>query len=362
MSWTDYGFHGLDATFALMNETLMACIKAIKERYEIVGMSDTILTRLVGGYYRIRFPLWHDSIDYRGDGRRYFDIAPYIDYMSDLYVHSISYPKVYDMETLGTTGCNLVSATGRTCVYDSREFTATGSSKTPYYKELLFKLLDQSWILKYKAILDLLRYPIISTNGSTPVCVSKMYLYDAARANSIDAAINNILASSNEISYTWSGYAAYSQNLFYATKALDGTYRVGFLLKKAYVEASYVDNAIQETGDSTSDYYVPYRINFRNTITNPVTVYFEYKFLARVDRSHLVYIDYIGEDCYELEMEFDTQGLIDLIKEKIDDSASDNRSLLYAGVETAGAISRIYDGVNYFQFLDPISPTPAAAG
>lgn len=353
MSWADYGFHGLDATFALVNETWMACIKAIKERYVIVGYSDTNLTRMAdNGYYKMRFPLWHNSIDTRSTGRRNFDMARYIDYMANQYVHSILYPKVYDMETLGTAGCNIVAATGRICVYDAREFEDMSESyKTAYYEELLFKLLDQSWILKYKAMLDLLRYPVISTEMETPVCVSKMYLYDGDRLASLDAAISTILSSSNEINYSWSSYAYYSQNLFLATKTSNGTYRIDCLLKKAYVEASYVDNAIQETGDPTSDYYVRYRINFRDTDRNPTNVYFEYEFMARVDRSHYVYVDYIGEDCYELELEFDTQGLIDLITEKIDDPTHETYKLI-CGASVSGAISRIYDGVNYFQFLD----------
>jgi hypothetical protein len=200
-------------------------------------------------------------------------------------------------------------------------------------------------------MLDLLRYPVISTEMETPVCVSKMYLYDGDRLASLDAAISTILSSSNEINYSWSSSAYYSQNLFLATKTSNGTYRIDCLLKKAYVEASYVDNAIQETGDPTSDYYVRYRINFRDTDRNPTNVYFEYEFMARVDRSHYVYVDYIGEDCYELELEFDTQGLIDLITEKIDDPTHETYKLI-CGASVSGAISRIYDGVNYFQFLD----------
>lgn len=356
MSWADYGFHGLDATFALINVTWMACVKAIKERYEIVGLTDTNLTRIAdSGYYKIRFPLWYNSINTRSDGRQHFDMANYIHSMANNYVHSILYPKVYDMTTLGTAGCNLVAATGRTCVYDGREFDdsiSSDSNKTDYYEELLFKLLDQSWILKYKAMLDLLRYPIISTNLSSPVCVSKMYYYGGNNFTSLNDAITSISSSSEEISYTWSSSAAYSQNLFYAYKILSGDvyhYKIEMLLKKSYVEASYVDDAIQATGDSTSDYYVRHRINVRNTRTNPTTTYFEYEFMARVDRSHLVYVDYIGEDCYELELEFDTQGLINLITEKFDE---DRDFTLIGGVSVSGAISRIYDGVNYFQFLD----------
>ena len=365
MSWADYGFHGLDATFALINVTWMACVKAIKERYEIVGLTDTNLTRIAdSGYYKIRFPLWYNSIDTRSDGRRHFDMANYIYYVVNSYVHSISYPKVYDMTTLGTAGCNLVAATGRTCVYDGREFNEgiSDSNKTDYYEELLFKLLDQSWILKYKAMLDLLRYPIISSNYANPTCVSKMYRYNGSPFTSLNDAITAITSSSEEISYSWSNYASASQNLFYVTKILNGDayeYKIQLLLKKAYVEASDVDDVIQSTGDSTSDYYVRYRINLRNTLANPTAIYFEYEFMARVDRSHLVYVDYIGEDCYELELEFDTQELIDLITEKL---GEDRDFTLICGGGVSGAISRIYDGVNYFQFLDPISPTPAAAG
>ena len=73
--------------------------------------------------------------------------------------------------------------------------------------------------------------------------------------------------------------------------------------------------------------------------------------MARVDRTHLVYVDYIGEDCYELELEFDTQGLINLITEKIEDPSHETYTLI-GGVAVSGAISRIYDGINYFQFLD----------
>lgn len=352
MSWADYGFNGLDVTFSLVNKTWMACLMATKERIDIIGQSNTQLTRMVdNGYYKIRFPLWHNCLNYRGDGRRYFGIAGYIREATIMYVHSIAYPKIYDMETLGTAGCNIVAATGRTCVYDPREFAYTSSDITKYYSQFIFQILHQAWILKYKAMLDLLRYPVISTEMETPVCVSKMYLYDGDRLASLDAAISTILSSSNEINYSWSNYAYHSQNLFLATKTRNGTYRIDCLLKKAYVEASYVDNAIQETGDPTSDYYVRYRINFRDTDRNPTNVYFEYEFMARVDRSHYVYVDYIGEDCYELELEFDTQGLIDLITEKIDDPTHETYELI-CGASVSGAISRIYDGVNYFQFLD----------
>lgn len=350
MSWADYGFNGLDVTFSLVNKTWMACLMATKERIDIIGQSNTQLTRMVdNGYYKIRFPLWHNCLNYRSDGRRYFGIAGYIREATIMYVHSIAYPKIYDMETLGTAGCNIVAATGRTCVYDPREFADTSRDITKYYSQFIFQILHQAWILKYKAMLDLLRYPVISTEMETLVCVSKMYLYDGDRLASLDAAISTILSSSNEINYSWSNYASYSQNLFLATKTSNGTYRIDCLLKKAYVEASYVDDAIQATGDSTSDYYVRYKINVRNTRTNPTTVYFEYEFMARIDRSHLVYVDYIGEDCYELELEFDTQGLIDLITEKFNEDAN---FTLIGGVAVSGAISRIYDGVNYFQFLD----------
>lgn len=353
MSWADYGFNGLDVTFSLVNKTWMACLMATKERIDIIGQSNTQLTRMVdNGYYKIRFPLWHNCLNYRDDGRRYFGIAGYIREATIMYVHSIAYPKIYDMETLGTAGCNIVAATGRTCVYDPREFAYTSSDITKYYSQFIFQILHQAWILKYKAMLDLLRYPIISTNFSSPVCVSKMYFYGGDNFISLNDAITNISSSSEEISYKWSSSAAYSQNLFYAYKILSDDvyhYKIEMLLKKSYVEASYVDDAIQATGDSTSDYYVRYRINVRNTRTNPTTVYFEYEFMARIDRSHLVYVDYIGEDCYELELEFDTQGLIDLITEKFNEDAN---FTLIGGVAVSGAISRIYDGVNYFQFLD----------
>ena len=99
MSWADYGFHGLDATFALINETWMACVKAIKERFEIIGSTNTNLTRIAdNGYYKIRFPLWYNSIDTRSDGRQHFDMAGYIKGLTNDYVHSISYPKVYDIQ------------------------------------------------------------------------------------------------------------------------------------------------------------------------------------------------------------------------------------------------------------------------
>ena len=352
MSWADYGFNGLDVTFALVNKTWLACMMATKERIDIIGQSDTQLTRMVdNGYYKIRLPLWHNCLDYRSDGRRYFGIAGYIREATIMYVHSIAYPKIYDMETLGTAGCNIVAATGRTCVYDPREFAYTSSDITEYYSQFIFQILHQAWILKYKAILDLLRYPVIGTTQSTPYCVSKMYNYNGNRLASFNDAVSAVLASSEEINYSWSSYAASSQNLFYVTKTSDGTYKINCLFKKAYVEASYVDNAIQETGDLVSDYYVRYRINFRDTDRNPINVYFEYEFMARVDRTHLVYVDYIGEDCYELELEFDTQGLINLITEKIEDPSHETYTLI-GGVAVSGAISRIYDGINYFQFLD----------
>ena len=353
MSWADYGFHGLDATFAVINKTFWAVAFATKERLDVIGASNSYLNNLIDDEYsKIMFPFWFNSQNVRPSVNIWWNVNYSIAYYANYFVYSLTNLKVYDIDSLGNAACDLLTQAGKPCNFDSREFSESRNTTDvrAYYKTLTFTIINQTFILKYKQMLDLLRYPIIDLGGNYPTCHVIMYS-DSNEYDTIQDAENAILASQTETTKSLNsayGGGYISGNIFAGSKHSNGKYVINEIIKTAYVLKSDVDVAISQTGDSTLNYYVRFQTRCRFVGTSS-TEYFNYRHCALIDKTNIVTINNSGY--YVINMPFTTNELFQLYENNID-SIIGSSATIYVEARIDFHIVNILDGINSFQFLD----------
>lgn len=353
MAWSDYGINGLDATFAEVNTTFFAVLLAMKERLDVIGIFNSDLNELCGGYEKIRLMPWHNTqrstillsrwmravnASFRGNANR--------------FVKSPSNSTIYDVDSLGVEACDALTQAGKTCVYDAREFANSSTDVRAYFNQFIGEIIPQTFVLKYKRMLDLMRYYMIRAVSSSSSALAVDYAADSS-ADYVDtpaAAVVDILASSNESNYAISTSTTYvTNNLFQGLKNSSGKYKIDHVLKQAYIGKSAVDAAIAATGDANSDYYEPCQIRIRLIGTSSTMLPYIY-YAAKIDRSTTVNIG--GYDMHPISMGINTAEILQIYENNIDTIPTTSSATISVEARVINPICRIFDGSNSFQFLD----------
>lgn len=353
MAWSDYGFNGLDATFSEVNTTLFAVLLAMKERLDALNITNSNLNNMCGGYDKIRLMPWHYTQQstilntnwMRAVNSSFRDNA-------NKFVKSLSNSVIYDVDSLGEKACYDLTQAGKICVYDSREFVNNGTDVRAYFNQFIGEIIPQTFVLKYKRMLDLMRYYMIRAVSSSSSALAVDYEADSGSdyVNTPAAAVADILASSREINYAISTSSTYvTYNLFYGRKDSSGKYKVINVLKQAYIEKSAVDAAIAATGDANSDYYEPCQIRIRLIGTSSTMLPYIY-YAAKIDRSTTVNIS--GYDMHPISMGINTAEILQIYENNIDTIPTTSSATISVEARVINPICRIFDGASSFQFLD----------
>lgn len=353
MAWSDYGFNGLDATFAEVNTTLFAVLLAMKERMDAVGVSNAYLNNLCGGYEKIRLMPWHYtqqgyilSTDWMRAVNENFRKN------ANKFVKSPSDSVIYDVDSLGEKACYDLTQAGKTCVYDSREFVNNSTDIRAYFNQFIGEIIPQTFVLKYKRMLDLMRYYMVRAVSSSSSALAVDYAADSSTdyVDTSAAAVADILASSNESNYAIIKSTTYvTNNLFQGLKNSSGKYKIDHVLKQAYIGKNAVDAAIAATGDADSDYYEPCQIRIRLIGTSTTTLPFIY-YAAKIDRSTTVNIG--GYDMHPMSMGINAAEILQIYEDNIDTIPITTSAIISVEARVINPICRIFDGANSFQFLD----------
>lgn len=351
MAWSDYGINGLDATFAEVNTTFFAVLLAMKERMDTIGISNSDLNELCGGYEKIRLMPWHNTqrstillsrwmravnASFRGNANR--------------FVKSPSNSTIYDVDSLCVEACDALTQAGKTCVYDAREFANSSTDVRAYFNQFIGEIIPQTFVLKYKKMLDLMRYYMVSalstSNNATAV---NYYGVNLDYVDTPALAVADILASQDERLYGINTSSTYvSNNLFQGSKNSSGKYKIANALKQAYIEKSVIDAAIAATGDADSDYYLPIQIRIRFFGTSTTTSYIYYA--GKIDKSTTVAVgDY---DMHPMDIGISTADMMQIFEDNIDTIPATSSLSIIIEARVIAPICRIFDGLGSFQFLD----------
>lgn len=350
MAWSDYGINGLDATFAEVNTTLFAVLLAMKERLDAINTSNSYLDNMCNGYDKIRIPPWHytqqSSILYTNWMRA---VNASFRTNAGKFVESILNPLVYNVDYLGEKACRDLTQAGKTCVYDAREFANNNSDVMAYFNQFIGEIIPQAFVLKYKKMLDLMRYYMVTAAGVPPCCSVCYDNHNGAMDSTPAGAIASIEASQDERIFGF-GSSWTTGSLLYALKNIaNGTYCVNYIMKALYVEKARVDSAIASATDPSAPFFVFFDLRCR-LIGTSTTEYYNYSFCAPIDTS-AVFSVYGYGDCYKMTIDSTTNSLAQLFENLIDTIPATTDCYIYVDAKVGGIV-QIFDGINTFQFLD----------
>ena len=351
MAWSDYGFNWLDATFAEVNTTLFAVLLAMKERLDALSVTNSYLNNMCGGYDKIRLMPWHytqrstilNTNWIRAVNASFRDNA-------NRFVKSISDSAIYDVDSLGVEACDALTQAGKTCVYDAREFANSSTDVRAYFNQFIGEIIPQTFVLKYKKMLDLMRYYMVSVlSASSSATAVNYYGVNLDYVDTPALAVADILALQDERLYGINTSSTYiSNNLFQGSKNSSGKYKINNALKQAYIEKSVVDAAITATGDADSDYYLPIQIRVRFLGTSTTTSYIYYA--GKIDKSTIVNIG--GYDMHPMGVGISTADMMQIFEDNIDTIPTASSASIIIEARVIAPVCRIFDGFGSFQFLD----------